>query len=92
MYKRNKLVKRCYKFQVYNIGVKKLIGNSMKIRTKPVENVRIRADRGQLLKDKAYQISMMSGAVVTESDIVNFLIDTYTAKVTVIKGELKIDD
>jgi len=69
-----------------------MTGTPMKIRTKPVENVRIRADRGQLLKDKAYQISMMSGAVVTESDIVNFLIDTFTKRVTAVKGELKIEE
>lgn len=61
---------------------------TMKIRTKTIENVRIRQDRATKLKEKAFEISMLSKELITEADLVNFLIDNCTDRIGVRNGEL----
>lgn len=68
------------------------MSNAMKIRTKPIENVRIRLDRAEKLKEKAFEISMMTKEHVYEADLVNFLIDTFTTRISVRNGELYINE
>ncbi len=63
----------------------------MKIRHKPIESVRIKPERGTRLKQKSYELTIMAGTYVSETDIVNFLIDTFSGCVTYEKDELKID-
>ena len=63
----------------------------MNIRKKPIESVRIRDDRAVMLKEKAWEISIKVKDHVTESDLVNFLIDEMTEKLDVTKdGKLFI--
>ena len=57
----------------------------MNIKKKPIESVRIREDRAVMLKEKAWEISITVKDHVTESDLVNFLIDTYAEKISVTK-------
>lgn len=67
------------------------MATDMKIKKKPIESIRIRPDRAELLKDKAFEISMLSKEIITESELVNYLIDEYVEKITVKNGELKIE-
>lgn len=62
----------------------------MKIRSKTIESLRIRPDRGQKLKEKSFEISMISKEMVSEADLVNFLIDNYLDLISVKNGELLI--
>ena len=66
-------------------------GIELNIRKKPIESVRIRTDRAQALKDKAFEISMKAKDLVSESELVNFLIDNELEKMDVTKeGKLFI--
>lgn len=65
----------------------------MNIRKKPIESVRIRDDRAVLLKEKAWELSIKIKDHVTESDLVNYLIDTMTEKLDVSKdGKLYLQE
>jgi len=68
----------------------RIMKTEMKIKKKVIESVRIRPDRGEVLKNKAYELSMKAKMTISESDIVNFLIDTYAEKVDIDKDELKL--
>jgi len=57
----------------------------MNIRKKPIESVRIREDRAVMLKEKAWEISIKVKDQVTESELVNFLIDEMTERLDVTK-------
>jgi hypothetical protein len=63
----------------------------MKIKHKPIESVRIKPERGLLLKQKSFELTIKAGTHVSEADIVNYLIDTFSDKVTFEKEELKLD-
>lgn len=67
-----------------------MVSYPMKIKNKPIETVRIRQDRAELLKAKAFEVSMQVGEIVSESDLVNFLIDTQTEHITSDGKELQI--
>ncbi|OZY83151.1 hypothetical protein CBP51_00115 [Cellvibrio mixtus] len=63
----------------------------MNIRKKPIESVRIREDRAVMLKEKAWELSIKVKDHVTESDLINYLIDTMTDRLDVTKeGKLVI--
>lgn len=63
----------------------------MNIKKKPIESVRIREDRAVMLKEKAWELSIKVKDHVTESDLVNYLIDTMTDKLDVTKdGKLVV--
>jgi hypothetical protein len=64
----------------------------MKIKSKFVQNVRIREDRAELLKNKSFELSMKAKFIISESDLVNYLIDKYTEKIQYTKDELSIDN
>ena len=64
----------------------------MRIKKKPIESVRIRKDRAESLKNKAFEISMEAGEIVTEADLINFLIDTQLEKIILENKELSIDE
>lgn len=64
---------------------------TLNIRKKPIETVRIRKDRGEALKEKAFEISMKVKELVPEAELVNFLIDTQLDKIDVTKdGKLYV--
>jgi hypothetical protein len=63
--------------------------NLMKTKKKVIENVRIRKDRAEALKEKSFEISMKLGTIVTEADLVNYLIDNHLENVK-LKGEVLI--
>jgi hypothetical protein len=60
----------------------------MKLKRKPIENVRIRKDRAEILKNLALEISLKTQAQVTESDLVNFLIDEGVTRIEIEKDAL----
>jgi hypothetical protein len=64
----------------------------MKVKRKTIQNMRIREDRAEKLRTKSYEISMKAKFIISESEIVNFLIDKYVDKVDYFKEELTVDD
>lgn len=60
----------------------------MKLKKKLIENVRIRKDRAELLKDAALEISLKTRVQIAESDLVNFLIDKGVERIEIINDEL----
>jgi hypothetical protein len=64
----------------------------MKIKKKLIQNMRIREDRAANLRDKSFELSMKAGFIISESDIINFLLDKYTDKVILAKDELSTND
>ena len=64
----------------------------MKIKSKPIESVRIRKDRAEALKAKAFEISIKAGEIVTEADLVNFLIDTQLDRISIDGEKIVLED
>lgn len=64
----------------------------MKIKNKPIQAVRIRNDRAEKLKAKAFSISVQVGEFITEADLINFLIDNALDKIVVDNKELILDE
>lgn len=63
----------------------------MNIRKKPIETIRVRQDRAEKLKEKAFEISMKVKDLVSEAELVNFLLDTQVDLIDVSKdGKLFI--
>ena len=63
----------------------------MNIRKKPIETIRVRQDRAEKLKEKAFEISMKVKDLVSETELVNFLLDTQVDLIDVTKdGKLYI--
>lgn len=63
----------------------------MNIRKKPIETIRVRLDRAEKLKEKAFEISMKIKDIVTEAELVNFLLDSQVELLDVTKdGQLYI--
>ena len=62
----------------------------MKIKRKLIETIRIRTDRAEKLKNKAYEISMLAKETVQESDLINYLIDEELEKITLKNNELTL--
>lgn len=62
----------------------------MQIKKKVISNIRIREDRAEKLREKSFELSMKAKFLITESDIVNYLIDNYADDVIFEKEELKI--
>lgn len=63
----------------------------MNIRKKPIETIRVRQDRAEKLKEKAFEISMKVKDLVSEAELVNFLLDTQVDLIDVTKeGKLFI--
>ena len=63
----------------------------MNIRKKPIETIRVRQDRAEKLKEKAFEISMKVKDLVSETELVNFLLDTQVELIDVTKdGKLYI--
>jgi len=54
----------------------------MKIKRKVIENIRIRGDRAETLKEKSFELSMEAKEMITEADLVNYLIDTQLEYIT----------
>lgn len=69
----------------------KAVKNKMKIKNKPIESVRIRRDRAEKLKTKSFELSMEIGEIVSEADLINFLIDEKLEEVEVLDNELIIE-
>lgn len=64
----------------------------MKITKKLIEGVRVNTERAEKLREKKLEIMLEIKEDVKESDLVNFLIDTYVDKIRVNKaGELYVD-
>jgi hypothetical protein len=78
---------------IYNANVSQNRAKAMKIKKKPIVSVRIREDRAQLLKEKAWELSLECGEQITESDLVNYLIDNMTESLIVRGDEIssKVD-
>lgn len=52
---------------------------------KIITAIRIRPDRAEKLREKAVELIIQSKEKVTESDIINFLIDEFTDRVKIDK-------
>jgi len=60
----------------------------MNIKRKFIKTVRIREDRAVTLKEKSFEISMKVGEIITEADLINYLIDRHLESITVTNKEL----
>jgi hypothetical protein len=54
------------------------------------QTIRLKVHEAEMLKEKAFELSMKKSDFVKESEIVHFLIENYIDKVDVDKGELTI--
>ena len=55
---------------------------------KLIQNVRVKPDHAQRLKDKAFALSMKKGDFLRESEIIHFLIDEYLEEIDFVDGKL----
>ena len=60
----------------------------MKLMKKLIQNVRVKPDHAQRLKDKAFTLSMKKGDFLRESEIIHFLIDEYLEELDFVDGKL----
>ncbi len=51
--------------------------------SKYIKSIRLREDRAEALKDKAMELTVKKKDYVKETDIVNFLIDEFTARIDI---------
>ncbi len=86
------LCQRISRIHINFYGYKQLMATKMKVKRKTIQNMRIREDRAEKLRTKSYEISMKAKFIISESEIVNFLIDKYVDKVDYFKEELTVDD
>jgi hypothetical protein len=59
---------------------------------KLITGTRIRQDRAEKLRDKAIDLTIKTKERVTETDLINYLIDAYTDKFDIDKDGLFITD
>lgn len=59
---------------------------------KIITAVRIRKDRAEKLRDKSIDLTVETKERITESDIINFLIDEYTDRIKVDKNGIYVDE
>ncbi len=52
--------------------------NTMKL----IESYRVRVDRAEKLKNKAFELSMKKGDFVKEPELISYLIDKYVESIT----------
>jgi hypothetical protein len=62
----------------------------MNITRNVIKTVRLREDRAQKLKDKAFDLSMMERVRISEADLINFMIDEISNGIEVKSGKLAI--
>ena len=68
------------------------LGKSMKLKKKPIESIRVRKDRAKKLKDISLELSFEFGDMISEADLVNFLIDTQAENIYLEGDTLKLRD
>lgn len=60
----------------------------MKLMKKLIQNVRVKPDHAQKLKEKAFTLSMKKGDFLRESEIIHFLVDEYLEEIDFVDGKL----
>lgn len=61
----------------------------MKLMKKLIQNVRVKPQHAEDLKETAFRLSMKKGDFIRESDIVHFLIENFLDEVEYENGELR---
>lgn len=59
---------------------------------KVITGVRLRADRAELLREKAIELTIKQKEIVKETDLVNFLIDEFAERIKIDQDGLYIDE
>jgi hypothetical protein len=60
--------------------------------SKLIKAIRIRTDRAELLREKAIELTIREKEHITETDLINFMIDAITERIEIDKNGLFIKD